>query len=105
MLATIATANTTLGDSLLNPSDLPRAVAHTASKTPDMTRTSQDTRNSLGRLVAHRVRHPSSGSHRRGSTPTMSHLESAGKESTAAPRQYDYAPILWISMSSRMIGT
>src|SRR6187399_2671373 len=62
MLATIATTNTKHGDSLLNPSDSPNAVAHTASRTPDTTRITHDMTFLPGRLVAHRVRHPSSGS-------------------------------------------
>ncbi|ABY24092.1 hypothetical protein RSal33209_2366 [Renibacterium salmoninarum ATCC 33209] len=36
MLATTATPKITLGQSLLKPSDLPKAVAQTASKTPEI---------------------------------------------------------------------
>ena len=42
MLVTRATANTTVGASRLSPSERPRAVAHTASRTPDPTSTIHD---------------------------------------------------------------
>ena len=58
MLAIIATRNTTDGTSRLKLFERPRAVAHTASNTPDTTSTSHDTIASVGRLVALRVRHP-----------------------------------------------
>ena len=43
MLATRATPNTMLGHSLVKPSDLPSAVAQTASSTPEMMRMTHDT--------------------------------------------------------------
>ncbi len=42
MLATSATPNTMVGTSLVKPSDLPSAVAHTASRHPEMMRTIHD---------------------------------------------------------------
>src|SRR3954452_16106238 len=42
MLATRPRTKTTVGASRVKPSVRPRAVAHTASRTPDRTRTSQD---------------------------------------------------------------
>ncbi len=41
MLSTIPTRKTKEGVSREKPSDLPRATAHTASKAPERTRTSQ----------------------------------------------------------------
>ena len=43
---TSATPKTTVGPRRVNPSERPRAVAQTASRTPDRTRTSQDMRSS-----------------------------------------------------------
>src|SRR5215217_7506706 len=43
MLAASATAKTAVGARRVKPSDRPRAVAQTASRTPERTRTSQDT--------------------------------------------------------------
>src|SRR5215210_5353145 len=56
MLSARAATNTAVGASRVNPSDRPRAVAQTASRTPDRTRTSQYTegppcRSSAGRGV------------------------------------------------------
>src|SRR5690606_18956726 len=52
MLSANATTNTTLGPSRVRPSDFPRAVAHTASITPDTTNTNHATRfTSTRRLV------------------------------------------------------
>lgn len=62
MLAVRPTKNTTHGPSRLKPSDLPNAVAHTASNNPESTRTTQDDTPFVGRLVPLRVRRPSSGS-------------------------------------------
>ena len=42
MLARSPTTKTTVGPIRLKPSDLPSAVAHTASKTPESTSTIQD---------------------------------------------------------------
>lgn len=42
MLTMIATTKTNDGTRRLNPSERPRAVAHTASKNPDTQRTIQD---------------------------------------------------------------
>jgi hypothetical protein len=56
MLTMTATAKTTDGHKRVNPSDRPNAVAHTASNTPEMTKTIQDTTAAFpGRLVAFRV--------------------------------------------------
>src|SRR4051812_34727421 len=52
MLSTRAPANTTLGTSRLKPSDRPRAVAQTASRTPERTRTSQYTWNSWNAVLS-----------------------------------------------------
>ena len=53
MLATSATAKVTVGTSRVRPSDRPRAVAHTASRTPESTRTSQDIEDLLGAVLSH----------------------------------------------------
>src|SRR5664279_1298721 len=55
MLARSATPNMTLGQSFVKPSDLPRAVAQTASSTPERIRTSQYTTVSLASLVTYPV--------------------------------------------------
>src|SRR3712207_2531748 len=52
MLRTSATPKTTDGARRLNPSERPRAVAHTASSTPDRTSTSQDTTASAGAVLS-----------------------------------------------------
>src|SRR5690554_5312320 len=58
MLATSATANTTDAHSRVNPSLRLSAVAHTASRAPEMMRTVHATARLLTRrLVALRVRH------------------------------------------------
>src|SRR6187402_1863111 len=56
MLATSVTPKITLGQSLVNPSDLPSAVAQTASRIPDRTRMTHDMGlAATASLVAHRV--------------------------------------------------
>ena len=55
MLSSRATPNTTLGQSLVKPSDLPSAVAQTASSTPDTMRMTHDMMLSMASLVAFRV--------------------------------------------------
>src|SRR5918993_2740412 len=48
-------AYATVGHSLVNPSDLPSAVAQTASRTPETMRLTHDMTVLLASLVAHRV--------------------------------------------------
>src|ERR1700760_1849457 len=78
MLATSATRNISVGISLLRLSDLPRAVAHTASRAPENTRINHDMRALPGRLVAHRVRHPRPGAVCYGSVTKFSHPSPGG---------------------------
>ena len=67
MLMTSATRNTRDGASLVNPSARPSAVAHTASKTPEATRTIHAMRRlpsvKQRAVFAILVRLPSSGNH------------------------------------------
>src|SRR3712207_2640782 len=53
MLSTTATAKTSDGTSRVNPADLPRAVAHTASSTPDTTSTAHAIGISSGAVLSH----------------------------------------------------
>ena len=74
--------NTSDGASRVNPADLPSAVAHTASSTPDTTSTAHAIENSSSAAVAHRVRHRSSGSHVR----LSSTLSRPSRQPTLTPR-------------------
>src|SRR5215207_5871824 len=53
MLSTTETAKIPVGNGLLNPSERPRAVAHTASSTPERTSTNHDIAELLGAVLSH----------------------------------------------------